>query len=121
MSKLVNARLWRTARWRTASPIIYTVIVENASTTANSEFCMNSGRARGRHLKRCLFFSAVLNAGWSSDGNGPVLKLCKGRIHPFNKVIKKIFRAFGSLTRRLKKDTGTRAETTVFRERLFSW
>jgi len=47
----------------------------------------------------------MLNAGWSSDGNGPVLKLCKGRIHPFNKMIRKIFGAFGSLTRWLKKDT----------------
>lgn len=57
-------------------------------------------------FKKVSLSSAVLNAGWSFDGNGPVLKLCKGRIHPLNKVIRKIFGAFGSLTRRLKKDTG---------------
>lgn len=78
-------------------PIIYPV-VDNASTTANSGFCINSGRSR-KAFKKASLSSAALNTGWSFDGNGPVLKLCKGRIHSFNKVIRKIFGAFGSLTR----------------------
>lgn len=77
--------------------------------------CVNHGKQWILHkfwprsrkaFKKASLSSAALNAGWSSDGNGPILKLCKGRIHPLNKVIRKIFGAFGSLTRRLKKDTG---------------
>lgn len=122
MSKLMDTRFWRTACRRTPRAISNNLPRRGECVNHGKQWILHKFWPRSRKaFKKALSFSpATLNAGWSSDGNGPVLKLCKGRIHPFNKVIRKIFGAFGSLTRRLKKG-GPRTETTVFRERLFNW
>lgn len=85
-------------------------------------FRVISMAARGRHLKnRHLFLPRRLNnrvvVRTCGATYGPLLMLCKGRIHPLNKVIRKIFGAFGSLTRWCRaaeeRKHGARAETTV--------